>query len=74
MRKEKKDAELQKLLYALSEKVLTEDELQNITIQLQTIYKGEYRHSYSSLFSTVEEINDNAECSKQYLLENLLGL
>lgn len=74
MGKEKKDAELQQILYNLSDKVLTNDELIEVSNDLEKIYKGEYRHSYSSLFSTVEEISAIKEYSMENLLQNLEGL
>ena len=74
MRMEKKDAELRQILYDLSEKVLTNEQLIEVSNHLETVYKGEYRHSYSSLFSTIEEISDSPEYSMENLLQNLEGL
>lgn len=75
MTKEEKDNYLTLLLFDLSREILQEEKLLDIANQLKELYKDEYRHSYSSLFSSVEEINDDKiTYSTEFLLENLQNL
>ena len=75
MLKEGKESCLKQLLFDLARDVLQNEELQESINALIEIYKDGYRHSYSSLFSSVKEINDNHNTySTEFLLENLQNL
>lgn len=75
MLKEGKESCLKQLLFDLARDVLQNEKLQESINALIEIYKDGYRHSYSSLFSSVKEINDNHNTySTEFLLENLQNL
>ncbi|MCH5271592.1 MAG: hypothetical protein J1E83_12720 [Lachnospiraceae bacterium] len=73
--KNRRQTELEKKIYELSEKLLNDAEIRNICLELLEIYKGDFRHSYSSFFPIIVEINkDENKYNKDYLTENLTHL
>lgn len=73
--KNRRQTELEKKIYELSERLLNDAEIRNICLELLEIYKGDFRHSYSGFFPIIVEINkDENQYNKDYLTENLTHL
>lgn len=73
-KKRRQDA-LEKRIYELSEKSLDEAGIRTVSLKLLEIYRGGFRHSYSSFFPIIIEINkEDNQYNKDYLADNLVRI
>ncbi len=68
----RRQKELEKEIYQLSERLLQADENRRVALELLDIYKGDFRHSYSDFFPIIIEISkDDTKYNLEYLSENM---
>lgn len=73
--KKRRQDELEKRIYELSEKSLDKEGIRTISLKLLEIYRGGFRHSYSSFFPIIIKINkEDNQYNNEYLADNLVRI
>ena len=73
--KNRRQGALEKYIYELCEQLLDDSGIRNISLKLLEIYKGDFRHNYSSFFQLNIEISkDNNKYNLDYLSNNLQNI
>lgn len=72
--RERRQKRLEDCICELSERMLPEEEIRNVSLRLLDIYKGDFRHSYSGFFTLIINISKNPKGNLDFLGNNFEGI
>lgn len=72
--RERRQKMLEGCIIELSERMLPEEEIRNVSLRLLDIYKGDFRHSYSGFFTLIINISKNPKGNLDFLGNNFEGI
>ncbi|MBS6956577.1 MAG: hypothetical protein KH230_25575 [Enterocloster asparagiformis] len=69
--RQRRQDELVKKIYALSEAILQESEIRRTALELRELYTPDFRHSYSEFFPVILKIDEENKYSIDFLSNNI---